>query len=65
MNCCDYDCNQGRDCPARVAKIGKKMPAAKPLTPSASKVYLRYLAKWMLVYVVAMLVMATFVGVLR
>lgn len=19
MNCCDYDCNQGRDCPARKA----------------------------------------------
>ena len=31
MNCCDYDCTQGRDCPARVAKVGQRMPAADPL----------------------------------
>jgi hypothetical protein len=21
MNCCDYNCNQGRDCPARMASV--------------------------------------------
>jgi hypothetical protein len=30
MNCCDYDCNQGRDCPARVAKVGKGTPTGEP-----------------------------------
>lgn len=34
MNCCDYDCTQGRDCPARgarVAKVKQRMAAAEPL----------------------------------
>jgi hypothetical protein len=27
MSCCDYQCNQGRDCPVRTAKVA----TAKPL----------------------------------
>jgi len=36
MNCCnDFgDCNQGRDCPVRVAKYKPVMLAAEPLPPS-------------------------------
>ena len=36
MNCCDEygNCRQGRDCPARVAKVGQRMPDAEPLPPS-------------------------------
>lgn len=29
MNCCDYNCNQGRNCPARRAPAASKTP--KPL----------------------------------
>lgn len=36
MNCCDYNCNQGRNCPARVARVGARYPAAEPLPPSGS-----------------------------
>lgn len=28
MNCCDYNCNQGRDCPARAAKTLRNMTDA-------------------------------------
>lgn len=34
MNCCDYKCNQGRDCPARVAKAKPVMRAADAPPPS-------------------------------
>lgn len=49
-NCCDSygNCNQGRDCPVRVAKIGQRMKAADPLPPSTWRYKLKYLAYWML-----------------
>lgn len=67
MNCCDEygDCRQGRDCPARVARIGRKDYAHEALPPSAWRVYLRHLAKWMLIFIALMLVSATAVGVLH
>ena len=43
MNCCDYDCNQGRNCPARVARVGQKMPAAEPLPESVWRYWLKRL----------------------
>ena len=52
MNCCDYDCNQGRDCPARstpVARIGRKHQGDDPLPPSAWREQLRQLGKWVLI----------------
>lgn len=51
MNCCDYNCNRGRDCPARVAKVKSVTPMAQPLPPSPWRRHLRELAKWMLVVV--------------
>lgn len=68
MNCCDYDCNQGRDCPARgpaakVARIGRKDYAREPLPVSASRTYLRHLAKWMLIVLVLLLALALASGV--
>lgn len=89
MNCCDYDCNQGRDCPARasvckrchgigydasgqhctcrqptkVARIGRKDYAREPLPVSASRTYLRDLAKWMLIVLALLLAMALASGV--
>jgi hypothetical protein len=53
-NCCDDygNCNQGRDCPVRVARIGQRMKSADPLPPSVWRQQLRYLAEWALLGVV-------------
>lgn len=59
MNCCDYECNQGRNCPARMAKIGQRMHGPDPLPPSSWRDKLQHLARWLLVCV-AMLWMAAF-----
>lgn len=59
-NCCDEygNCNQGRECPVRVAKIGQRMKAADPLPASMWRVYMRYLAKWMLFGILGLLWLA-------
>ena len=52
MNCCDYDCHQGRDCPARgakVARIGRKDYALEELPPTQWRNHLRHLARWLLI----------------
>lgn len=52
MNCCDYGCNEGHNCPirgAKVARIGRKDYAHEELPPTRWRHQLRYLAKWMLV----------------
>lgn len=56
-NCCDDygNCNQGRDCPIRVARIGQKMKSADPLPPSTWRQQIRrlgYLAEWMLIAII-------------
>jgi len=55
MTCCTNDCNQGRECPARVAKAKPVMKAADPLPPSVWRCQLRKLAYWMLLAVFGML----------
>jgi hypothetical protein len=62
MNCCDYDCNQGRNCPARVAPVGRKHHDREALPPTLWRVYLRYLAKWMLILFVGLPLMAFVLG---
>jgi hypothetical protein len=54
MSCCDeyctnYGCNQGRNCPARVANVGKRHHGAQPLLPSPWKRQLKIGAKWALI----------------
>ena len=60
MNCCDeyctnYGCNQGRECPARVAKAKPVMRAADPLPPSIWRYQLKKLAYWMLLAILGVL----------
>jgi hypothetical protein len=66
MNCCDEygDCRQGPDCPVRVARVKSRAPKhPAPLRHDISRVYLRHLAKWMLIILAVLLVSAAIVGV--
>ena len=56
MNCCNYDCVQGRDCPARVAKCKPVMLAAEPMPPSHAPGYLKKMATAMLMVLAMILV---------
>jgi hypothetical protein len=62
MNCCNHDCNQGRDCPARVAKAKPVMRAADPLPPSIWRYQLRRLGYWMLMGILGMLLLSFLVA---
>jgi len=33
--CCNHGCNQGRNCPVRVARVKARIPAAEPVPVSA------------------------------
>lgn len=61
MNCCDAygNCNQGRDCPVRVAKIGQKMKCADPLPASTWRYKVKCLAYWMLMAVLGLMIWPT------
>lgn len=59
MNCCDYECNQGRDCPARTAKIGQKMKCADPLPDSTWRYKIECLGYWMLMAVLGLMIWPT------
>ena len=64
MNCCNHNCNQGRSCPARVAKIGRRGHAKEPYPPSSAPRYLKRAAKWALIGIaVALFAAAVLVGV--
>ncbi len=56
MNCCDYDCNQGRECPVQVAKVGQRMHGPDPLPNSIWRYQLRRLGYWMLMAVIGLTV---------
>lgn len=66
MNCCDEygDCRQGRDCPVRVARIGRRDYAKEPYPPSPAPRYLKHLARWVLITIAAAFAAAFLVGLL-
>jgi hypothetical protein len=63
-NCCDDygNCNQGRDCPVRVARIGQRMKSADPLPPSIWREQIKRLGYWVLIGILGMLWMAFLVA---
>lgn len=63
MNCCNCNCNQGRNCPAKVAKVGRRMLAADPLPPSNWRENMRLVCLYMLV-ALELMAIATFVFLL-
>ena len=64
MNCCDENgnCNQGRDCPVRVAKVGQKVHGPELLPPSVWRYQLKRLACWVLMAILGMLWLAFLVA---
>lgn len=58
MNCCDYDCTQGRDCPVRAAKVasvGRRVDVSRvqligadraPSTPGLRVRLVKRIARW-------------------
>lgn len=63
-NCCDDygNCNQGRDCPVRVVRIGQRMKSADPLPLSIWRQQLKRLGYWVLIGILGMLWMAFLVA---
>lgn len=61
MNCCTNDCDQGRECPAKVTKAKPVMRAAEPLPPSIWRYQLRKLAYWMLLAILGVTLWPTFI----
>ena len=59
MNCCNHDCNQGRNCPARlakVAKIGRKDYAREELPPVTWRGQMKSLAYWVVLALLGWLI---------
>lgn len=58
--CCNHGCNQGRACPARVAKVKQRYPKqATPLRAGFTwRRNLKHLAKWMLISLAASMTLA-------
>ena len=56
-HCCDGLCQQGRDCPARVAKVGQRYPKyPQPVFVPYINRQLRALVKWMLLALLGWLI---------
>lgn len=64
MNCCDDNgnCNQGRNCPVRVAKVGQRLHGPELLPPSVWRYQFKRLAYWVLMAILGMLWLAFLVA---
>lgn len=62
--CCDGECNQGRNCPATVAKVGQRYPKhPQPVFVPYINRQLKALAKWMLILFVGVPIMALLMSI--
>ena len=63
-NCCDENgnCNQWRDCPVRVAKVGQRVHGPELLPASVWRYQLKRLAYWVLMAILGMLWLAFLVA---
>jgi hypothetical protein len=57
-NCCDDygNCDQGLECPVRVAKVGKRMHGPQPLQEGVWRYWVRRAAYWLLMAVLGLTV---------
>jgi hypothetical protein len=64
MNCCDQfgNCNQGRDCPVRVARVGQKMHGPEPIRGAGWRHWLKRLGYWLLTGILGVLWLAFFLA---
>ena len=62
MNCCDYNCNQDRECPARVAKYRPVMMVAEPLPAGKWREYLKSIAWWFMMAILGLFWLAFLVA---
>jgi hypothetical protein len=64
VNCCDEygECNQGPNCPVRVAKIGKRLHGPELLPQSVWRYMLKRVAWWFVLAILGMLWMAFLVA---
>lgn len=64
MNCCDENgnCNQGCNCPVRVAKVGQRVHGPELLPASVWRYQLKRLAYWMLVAILGLFWLAFLVA---
>ncbi len=68
MNCCDYNCNQGRNCPIRstpVARIGRRDYGLEPMPPTTWRDTLKSLAVWVVYGIIGLFWLAYVVAVVR
>ncbi len=68
MNCCDYNCNQGRDCPirgAKVARVRSRRHDREELPPRVYPSMMRRMAHWALYAVIGLFWLAYVIAVVR
>lgn len=65
MNCCDYNCNQGRDCPARMECTEKVKRQLYQSTPPDNSLYtlVQDISYWTCVMVVTVCTVVSVVGI--
>lgn len=65
MNCCDYNCNQGRDCPARMECTEEAKRQHHQPTPPDNSLYtlMQDITYWACVMVVTVCIVVSVVGV--
>ena len=62
MSCCNGNCEQGRQCPARVAKYRPVMLAAEPLPAGKWRDHLKNISRWFMMAILGLFWLAFLVA---